>query len=811
MILRELIMNPFAGAADRTVSFEDGLNVVSGPNEAGKSTIVNAIRVALFLSTKYTKREFDKSIERYLPISGGDTIKIGLKFEAEGESYQLDKTWGGSTSSSLVLPGGGLISNEVSVSDTLTELLVLSEGVYNSTLIAYQAGLANTLQVLSEESETSADLISILRKAVHETDGVSVERLGGLIENKYSDYFKRWDSAQDRPENNRGIENPYIKGVGKILETYYEEESLRRDLKSAVEYDEDIDQLNEEIRKSQKKNARLYKYIERHSQIAKDARKRQRLEGNRKTLQAEQREIRSVIKKWPEAEGKINRITKVKEELIKKDQELSKELTYSEGYEKNKDKLRVLDNAKKKHNSLKRARTKLDGMQVIEEDEFNELDELHHELDKLKVSLEAGKLSVTFRAKKAVHIKVEEDFKYEVEHQVDAKKSLEISAGGRVGIRHQDWELMARSGDVGIDELEEEINECSRDYQTLLDELSMASFDQAKQSHKEYVKQKEKVVDIEEQYTESLEGEDYDELVKLAKKSPRKEPKRSSTIVAKEQGKVETKLEQVKTSLHEAAEEIETWEDEFGSLDLLEELASGRERNIRELGQKITELEPLPDNIGDVDAFLDEFEQKETELRVLEGNINEYRIEIASLAGRAPEETSEELNVQVRDAETRYGNTRKEGDAIAKIQRVYEEVRVSMDDQTFDPWLSHLEEVVAPLTADRYRGTDLIEGDPSQAIRANGEVVPFDALSMGTKVGLGLAIRLAMSQYFLDGLHGFLIMDDPLIDLDPDRQIAAVRVIQEFAKEKQTIVMTCHPHHADMLGGRQILLKGPLE
>ena len=48
---------------------------------------------------------------------------------------------------------------------------------------------------------------------------------------------------------------------------------------------------------------------------------------------------------------------------------------------------------------------------------------------------------------------------------------------------------------------------------------------------------------------------------------------------------------------------------------------------------------------------------------------------------------------------------------------------------------------------------------------------------MGTKVGLGLALRLAMSKYFLEGSDGFLIMDDPLIDLDPERQEAASEYI----------------------------------
>ena len=44
MIIRDLRLRPFAGLADVKVSFEEGLNVILGPNEAGKTTLVNALK-----------------------------------------------------------------------------------------------------------------------------------------------------------------------------------------------------------------------------------------------------------------------------------------------------------------------------------------------------------------------------------------------------------------------------------------------------------------------------------------------------------------------------------------------------------------------------------------------------------------------------------------------------------------------------------------------------------------------------------------------------------------------------------------------
>ena len=86
--------------------------------------------------------------------------------------------------------------------------------------------------------------------------------------------------------------------------------------------------------------------------------------------------------------------------------------------------------------------------------------------------------------------------------------------------------------------------------------------------------------------------------------------------------------------------------------------------------------------------------------------------------------------------------------------------------------------------------------------------MPGLLLSGGSKVSFGLAVRLSMASHFLQDLGGFLVMDDPVVDLDDvGRQQAAVQVIQEFAKEKQIIVLTCKKSHADILGGHRIDLQ----
>jgi ABC-type multidrug transport system ATPase subunit len=101
-----------------------------------------------------------------------------------------------------------------------------------------------------------------------------------------------------------------------------------------------------------------------------------------------------------------------------------------------------------------------------------------------------------------------------------------------------------------------------------------------------------------------------------------------------------------------------------------------------------------------------------------------------------------------------------------------------------------------------------LELESEEALRQDGLRVPGLLLSGGAKVSFGLAVRLSIASHFLHDLGGFLVMDDPVVDLDDvGRQQAAVQVIQEFTKQKQIIVLTCKKSHADLLGGHRIDLQ----
>jgi len=78
----------------------------------------------------------------------------------------------------------------------------------------------------------------------------------------------------------------------------------------------------------------------------------------------------------------------------------------------------------------------------------------------------------------------------------------------------------------------------------------------------------------------------------------------------------------------------------------------------------------------------------------------------------------------------------------------------------------------------------------------SGQSLAVDALSRGTREQLFLSLRLALvKMYAQRGIHLPLVLDDVLVNFDAQRAKAAVRVLRDFSKAgNQVLVFTCHEH-----------------
>ncbi len=87
MWIRRLEVSDCAGIADASVDLESGLNVLHGPNELGKSTLVEAVRAVLLLQSGSSAAA---ALDDW---HGGGQPSVGLTFERDEQVWRVRKTF----------------------------------------------------------------------------------------------------------------------------------------------------------------------------------------------------------------------------------------------------------------------------------------------------------------------------------------------------------------------------------------------------------------------------------------------------------------------------------------------------------------------------------------------------------------------------------------------------------------------------------------------------------------------------------------------------------------------------------------------
>ena len=804
MIIQQLRLHPFAGIPEREVLLQPGLNVLVGPNEAGKTTLVNALKSVLFTSTKLGKRQFESEINPYLPLQGGDTIRITLKFSCGDGDYELSKSWGKQPQVELRFPGGQIFTDPTAVQEQLGKLLALKQGTYERVLIAYQANLPHTLEALSGESDEANDLAQLLRKAVFATDGVSIEQLGVTVEGKLEGYYSRWDRSLDRPKDGRGIDNPWTREVGLVLKAYYDKETLRQERKKAEDFEQNLDALNEQINAISREKETLGKLVAENATVVADAEKRVRLEVERKAFRQEEVDYRRISQEWPKLEERLKAQRETREQGQERLKQLVNELADAKKFEAAGAKRDKLKRARSKAGDIAAAKQDLATLKPLSAETLGQLEKLDGKLKRLVASLQAGRLRLKFTPHKPLTVEVRKDLAADVQQQLAADMPLELEAGGRIVLRHEDWELDVQSGESAFEEVQADYDKTTHEFAVLLKDTDVDGLEAARKRHSAFRDKTQGLKSLERQLEEILDGDQAGTPAQEVADATPVTPLRTAADVAGEKGRLEADQTTRDQEIKKGVEQLASWQRQFETQDtLLDKLLDAR-ANLNAKNKAIEALKPLPEGVADADAFVVGFREKEARLKTIrEDQLPDLLIQRANLEKETPDQTLQDLDAALVSAEANFERRVKEAAALDKIAAIFGRLREQMDAGTLDPWIREMKKVVEPLTAGRYTEIRL---EAAQAGRADELQVPYAALSMGTRACLGLAVRLSMARHFLDGRDGFLLLDDPLVDLDPGRQAAACAILQHFGSEKQVIILTCHPSHADILGGHRIEL-----
>ena len=390
----------------------------------------------------------------------------------------------------------------------------------------------------------------------------------------------------------------------------------------------------------------------------------------------------------------------------------------------------------------------------------------------------------------------------------DLEEPVEISAGdsfkanGYIKLESRDMiEIELKSGDLDFSELRNQYMEYKTKLEDLLVSLNAATVEEAK-LNKERLDAQKRILDAYlTKVSEQLYGETLESLEQRIAGFGDLSQVRSVAEVEAEIRSINRSNIEVLSEQKSLNGKVQIWREKYGNVDgLLDKIIEVR-MSLKENEAQLIPLAPLPTEYDSADSFRQELSGIRKSYETTSTLLNILRNNYLDAERNLPEMTYEELSQNFKEEEALFQKKANRARKLLMVKAAFDEIRRQMDTSSFTPVIQSFSHNLAMLTNGSYQVTD-IDNDFALRLEKDQQVdIPVNLLSAGTYDSVALALRLALLDNILGESQGFLILDDCLVDLDPDRREKAAELIKSFAKRHQVIFTTCSPETAGMLGG----------
>ncbi|WP_034429892.1 AAA family ATPase, partial [Caldisalinibacter kiritimatiensis] len=466
----------FGGIKDKKLKFEDGINVILGPNEAGKSTLVDAIYNTIFMHTnlKLNRKDDREFNERYMPYPDGDFINGEIIINIEGQIYKLTKEWGTNPFVSMELPDGKIIRDEKKINYEIRNKLKVGAATFGNIVFVKQREIKKAIEKITKDPETTNTVSSMLRKTVMELDGISIEELKNKIDDELSLLLKRWDYKNSRPENpNRR----YKKGVGKILESYYEMIDMKQEMRRVEEVEREFENVTIKMKQLEEIKIKLKEEIQKLQEIEDDIFKRATIEPHIKNLRKQIEHLKEINKKWPVKKMLLDQKKEELEKLNKKLENLNEELKLAEKVEKQKQVIDILNKVEIKEKEIRQLSKELEELKDITDEDIEKLEKIQNTITRNQSAIEAATMIGYITKKKPLDIWITRG----LENKEKVNSDIEFIANGYLKVEIDDTlELELKSGEIDFEKLSRELINARVQYKAILEKIKVNNIEEAK-------------------------------------------------------------------------------------------------------------------------------------------------------------------------------------------------------------------------------------------------------------------------------------------------------------------------------------------
>ncbi|MGJ0845713.1 ATP-binding protein [Tissierella praeacuta] len=802
MYIKSYESTRFAGLKDISLGFDRGVNVILGPNESGKSTIIEGIHSTLFKDIKLKRNNnLDKEfLFKFMPQPNGDFINGKVVIEYDNGEYEIYKEWGNTENIHLLTPNGTIIKNENDIKEELSKILTHGESTYSNIVFAKQRDLKRALFNIINNREITNEINDLLRRTMMELDGISIDTIQKNIEDEIDSLYKRWNREKNYPENNRGVNNPYKTGLGKILESYYNKENLKLLMERADESEKEFEDICNKIKELENKIKLLSEKKLGLEKIEDDVNNRMILDAEISSINKDLEDFSEANREWPKTEQLLEQLDEKILVLKEKRKKLNKEKDDLEKSKKREVLERKLKNIEEIQEKINYIINELSTIPIISSDDIDKLSKIQTELLTLDTTMKAGKMIGILKKSSDKPLYISRDFR---EREVlDLGNPFE--ANGVINISYDnELEMEIKTGDLDFQELNDKYKSSKKEYNQLLHILNIDTIETGKLNLQKIKRLENEKISLNKQLEFILDKDTKEELEEELKELENIKVFRDLDEIHKELTEINEEELDILANKKNKTDLIIQWKEKYTDHDNLFDLVIDKKTILKDKRSKLEKLKPLPEEFTTADEFKINLILIREELNSAQGDLDKLKSYYYEAKNNLLDTSFEELREEYLHSESIFKRNIQRGEKLLEIQKVFLKTKEELSNNPMEPLAYEFARLLEIITDGKYKTGDIDEEFNIKLQNLNGEI-PVELLSAGTYDSVTLALRFSLLKHIFKGKTGYVILDDCLVDLDPKRKDQSIKLINDFAKEYQVIFTTCDPETAKMLGGNII-------
>ena len=775
---------------DKGLMLKDGLNIICGDNDVGKSTIGLAILIGLFEQARTTAQ----AILRERSWDASEYFTIEMELEVNGETWRLRKDF--EEGRVELDTGKERLRGHQRVQQKIEEALGLStkhealaticvkqeelgrlevEGLSAALEGVFGAGIpldrlqnqvteerrrmrrevhgrpTGEIAQVERELEEQEKTLKELKAQIAEREGKE-EKLAELRV-KMDEMQRGLEEAEQRLETLR----PLIEAMHMLSEAEKDELGIKRAIDRARQLDDEIKALKPELKHADREVRQLENEVEQRRQYVEKA-----------------EELERVKRERDELGKRIEQLNEVREKLG----ELKEQLRDTT--------LQQVRQARKKLERL------LERRKTLEE------------------SQEERALAFQIQAQQDVVLRVERDGEPTVEAPIQAGGGYQDRARQHLVLQIGNWvTLNASIQDRAQEQMDNiccELNALMQQYEADDEsslELKLEQLEELWDERDKLEREQKAILAGRDEASLRAEWEKLDERARELEKEL--EGMREYATDRKGLVRREQELEKKRQNRDKLLQELSEKQGEFNAilkgqdasnLNELEEKLSEARREVQTLQREVEKLKQQHEELAELseEKLKRELQQRERKCKELREEISKVSKEVARLEGelgRLP--TAEQVSAEeeiVEELRARKAALEHREKVLRALEELLPKVREQLFKELADELTKEMGELLKQITGGRYSEVRYIPEKQCFSLvhPEKGDVLEEHEMNPGVRDPLYFAARIALAKRLTSG-KPFILLDEPFANLDRERVRGMIQVCQWLATEHGMQIM----------------------